>query len=398
MTRLRPAAAAILATALLAAGCGTTEDPSTTSAGTGGDAGPVTVTDSRGEEITLDSPARRVVALEWGEVEMLVTLGVMPVGVADVEGYRTWVSAAPLEPDVADVGTRSEPSVDAIVALEPDLVVMEAQRGSALIAQLEEYVPVLVTTGSDASDNLTRMRDDFRMIATAVGEVERAEQVLADFDAPLEEGRDAIATAGAEGAHFAMADGWRQGSSISIRMFGEGALVSQVAIQLGLRNAWTGEVDGVWGLGTTDVEGLTALQQEDIRFLYNASDGDDVFADGLAGNPIWESLPFVQNDQVHRLTDGIWTFGGPASCRQYLDELVRVFAGDAARALVGGRTGRVLPVAALLGAVLVSLADTIGRSAIAPAQIPAGLVTAMIGAPYFVWLLWRSRLVVTVTG
>lgn len=154
----------------------------------------------------------------------------------------------------------------------------------------------------------------------------------------------------------------------------------------------------MWGLGTTDVEGLTALQQEDIRFLYNASDGDDVFADGLAGNPIWESLPFVQNDQVHRLTDGIWTFGGPASCRQYLDELVRVFAGDAARALVGGRTGRVLPVAALLGAVLVSLADTIGRSAIAPAQIPAGLVTAMIGAPYFVWLLWRSRLVVTVTG
>lgn len=48
-------------------------------------------------------------------------------------------------------------------------------------------------------------------------------------------------------------------------------------------------------------------------------------------------------------------------------------------------------VAALLGAILVRLADTVGRTVIAPAQIPAGLMTAMIGTPYFVWLLWRSR-------
>ncbi|WDZ86521.1 iron ABC transporter permease [Micromonospora cathayae] len=70
---------------------------------------------------------------------------------------------------------------------------------------------------------------------------------------------------------------------------------------------------------------------------------------------------------------------------------VGLVAPHAARALVGGRHARVLPVAVLLGAALVSLADTLGRTVIAPAQIPAGLVTAMIGTPYFVWLLWRSR-------
>ncbi|MFI6244092.1 iron ABC transporter permease [Micromonospora sp. NPDC050795] len=70
---------------------------------------------------------------------------------------------------------------------------------------------------------------------------------------------------------------------------------------------------------------------------------------------------------------------------------VGLVAPHAARALVGGRHSRVLPVAALLGAALVSIADTFGRTVIAPAQIPAGLVTAMIGTPYFVWLLWRSR-------
>ncbi|HEX6685284.1 MAG TPA: iron ABC transporter permease [Candidatus Limnocylindrales bacterium] len=68
---------------------------------------------------------------------------------------------------------------------------------------------------------------------------------------------------------------------------------------------------------------------------------------------------------------------------------VGLVAPHAARMLVGSRHARVLPVAALLGAILVSLADTLGRTVIAPAQVPAGLVTAMIGTPYFVWLLWR---------
>jgi iron complex transport system permease protein len=70
---------------------------------------------------------------------------------------------------------------------------------------------------------------------------------------------------------------------------------------------------------------------------------------------------------------------------------VGLVAPHAARALVGGRHLRVLPLAALLGASLVCLADTIGRTVIAPDQLPAGLMTALIGAPYFVWLLWRTR-------
>ena len=49
------------------------------------------------------------------------------------------------------------------------------------------------------------------------------------------------------------------------------------------------------------------------------------------------------------------------------------------------------PVAMLLGGVLVGIADALGRTLIAPSQVPAGLMVSLIGAPYFVWLLWRSR-------
>jgi ABC-type Fe3+-siderophore transport system permease subunit len=70
---------------------------------------------------------------------------------------------------------------------------------------------------------------------------------------------------------------------------------------------------------------------------------------------------------------------------------VGLVAPHAARALVGARHTRVLPVAMLLGALLVSLADTAGRTVLAPLDIPVGVGTALLGTPYFVYLLWRTR-------
>ncbi|MFE0130927.1 iron ABC transporter permease [Streptomyces sp. NPDC059037] len=70
---------------------------------------------------------------------------------------------------------------------------------------------------------------------------------------------------------------------------------------------------------------------------------------------------------------------------------VGLVAPHAARSLVGRRHVRVLPVAMLLGAVLVGVADLLGRTLIAPAQLGAGLMTAVVGTPYFMHLLFRSR-------
>lgn len=70
---------------------------------------------------------------------------------------------------------------------------------------------------------------------------------------------------------------------------------------------------------------------------------------------------------------------------------VGLIAPHAGRLLVGGRYRQLVPLVAILGAILVSLADVIGRTAIAPREIPSGLVTAMIGTPYFLWLILVKR-------
>ena len=61
-----------------------------------------------------------------------------------------------------------------------------------------------------------------------------------------------------------------------------------------------------------------------------------------------------------------------------------------ARLLVGPHYDRVLPASALMGAAFLVLIDTLARSA-ARIEIPLGLLTAVIGAPVFVWLLARGR-------
>jgi ABC-type Fe3+-siderophore transport system permease subunit len=82
-----------------------------------------------------------------------------------------------------------------------------------------------------------------------------------------------------------------------------------------------------------------------------------------------------------------------AVCAVGVVGFVGLVAPHLARGLVGSSHGRLLPTATLLGAVVISLADTLGRTVIAPSQAPAGLVTALVGAPYFLLLLWRTRAV-----
>lgn len=61
------------------------------------------------------------------------------------------------------------------------------------------------------------------------------------------------------------------------------------------------------------------------------------------------------------------------------------------RRLVGGRHRWLIPAAMLTGALLLMLADLLARTLHPPLELPAGVLTAVIGAPYFFWLLMRTR-------
>ncbi|MFO1444466.1 iron ABC transporter permease [Bacillus sp. Bva_UNVM-123] len=70
---------------------------------------------------------------------------------------------------------------------------------------------------------------------------------------------------------------------------------------------------------------------------------------------------------------------------------IGLIAPHLARQLVGGKHQILIPAAALTGGLLLLLSDTIGRWIVQPSEIPAGIVVSVIGAPYFLYLLAKSR-------
>ncbi|MCZ4507481.1 iron-siderophore ABC transporter substrate-binding protein [Streptomyces sp. ActVer] len=321
MRRLLLTAAATTAAALTLAACGTTE-PAADKSDKKSEA--ITLTDGTGAKLKLDGPATKVVATEWNEVESLITLGVDPVGVADVKGYKTWDTAVPLKNEPKDIGTRGEPSMDTVASLSPDLIVASSDLPPAAVKQLRKIAPVLGIKSADASDQVGQMLENLDLIAKATGTTDKAKTARATFEAKVAEGKKALADAGLDGTDFAFADGYVTSNQVSLRPYTNGSLIGAVNEQIGLKNAWKVKGDAAYGLGTTDVEGLTALPK-DVQFAYIGNDGDKgstPFTGALAKNAVWTSLPFVKAGDVHRLPDGIWMFGGPESMEAYIDAVV----------------------------------------------------------------------------
>ncbi|MFI0241043.1 ABC transporter substrate-binding protein [Streptomyces sp. NPDC016845] len=319
MRRLLITAAAVTAAALALSGCGSSE-PAKASADTKSEK--ITVTDANGAKVTLDHAATKVVGTEWNVVESLVTLGVDPVGVADVKGYTAWDKAAPLTGSPKDIGTRGEPSMDTIAGLAPDLIVATTDLSASAIKQMKKIAPVLQVKAANGADQIGQMNDTLDAVAKATGKESEAKAAKTEYEAKIAAGRKALKDAGLAGTQIAMADGYSASNQVSVRAYTSGSQLGTVNEALGLKNVWKLKGDKDYGLATTDVEGLTGLGKG-TQFLYIGNKSEtDVFTKDLAGNAVWKSLPFVKSGDVHRLDDGIWMFGGPKSMEQYIDAVV----------------------------------------------------------------------------
>lgn len=70
---------------------------------------------------------------------------------------------------------------------------------------------------------------------------------------------------------------------------------------------------------------------------------------------------------------------------------VGLIAPHLVRLILGVDHRQVIPVSAVLGGLLVVVADAFARSWLAPVELPIGLLLSLVGAPFFLWLLWQQR-------
>jgi iron complex transport system substrate-binding protein len=311
ITRLPGLLCAALATLALAA-CGDDSDAGSV-AEPASDA--VAITDDTGTRIALDRPARRVVALEWDAVENVLALGVTPVGAGDKGQYRDWVAAGePVPAATQDVGTRSEPSLEKVAALKPDLIIAVRESAAKNRAKFEKIAPTAVFRGyvdpnTDGSE-WERMASQFSRTATLLGREDEGQKVLEAVQADVKKAKRQVAEAGRAGDAVALTQGYTAGKPVA-RLFDDGAMLVDVARRIGLRNAYDGPKQE-WGLTEVGLEGMRRVGDADW-LLTMAGKDDDPFTGVWARNAAFRRLPVVAAGRVRALGGDTWTWGGPLS-------------------------------------------------------------------------------------
>ncbi|HSI67228.1 MAG TPA: iron-siderophore ABC transporter substrate-binding protein [Planococcus sp. (in: firmicutes)] len=290
---------------------------------------PVTIEGTNGE-VTLDEPAERVVVLEWTYAENLLAVGIQPAGMADIVEYGNYVNIEPqLDETVVDVGGRQEPNLEAIAALEPDLIIGVSFRHDAMLQDLESIAPTVIFNPypeDESIDLYQEMETTFLEMAKAVDRVEEGEQVLADLEEKYEESAAEIEAADLQTRDSILTLAYSGPQAPEIRVFTPNSMASIIMERIGLNNVHQPNQHEIFGSSTFNVEGLTAY--EDANYLYTVPDEDNIYENQLSGNAVWENLTFVEEGRTFDLGPDTWLYGGPLSAETLMNQITDVMVNN----------------------------------------------------------------------
>nr|WP_226383044.1 iron-siderophore ABC transporter substrate-binding protein [Burkholderia savannae] len=265
----------------------------------------------------------RIIVLEFMFAEDLAALGITPVGMADPAYYPIWIGYDDARlARVPDVGTRQEPSLEAIAAAKPDLILGVGLRHAPIFDALSRIAPTVLFKYSpnyvEDGRQVTQFdwaRAILRTIGCLTGREQQAREVLARVDAGLARDARRIAAAGRAGERVA----WLQELGLPDRYwaFTGNSASAGIARALGL-DPWPGEPTRE---GTAYVTSEDLLKQPDLAVLFVSATQPGLPLDAKLDSKIWRFVPARKAGRVALVERNIWGFGGPMSALRLADEM-----------------------------------------------------------------------------
>lgn len=258
----------------------------------------------------LQAAPVRIVALSWFAAENLQALGVIPLAVADLADYRRWVVRPALPASVLDAGSRSEPNLELLARLKPDLIVSDATLAD-LTPRLARLAPVLVQSPfASGQAPEASARTQLLQLARRLQREPEARARLAALDARLAMLRAQVAARYPHGAPAVCVV--RMGSPTVVWLYGRHSMPQAAADAIGLRRGCP-VATGAWGVAQRRVGDLAALGEATVLAVAPLEP-----AGRLWTSPLWQAMPFVRAGHFASLSP-TWTYGGVFSL-QYLAE------------------------------------------------------------------------------
>ncbi len=249
-------------------------------------------------------PPADVAVLSWGLAEIAVDLDLPLTGVADPQGYATWVGAPALPAGVTDLGLRAEPNLEALSRLSPDLI-LGADQQADMARRLSTIAPTrILDQFSAAHDNAATARATYREIARLFGKADLAEDRLARIDAAMDAAGNRVRAAW--GGAVPPVLPVRILSTTSVRIHGPNSLATAALRGMGLTPAAGGPATD-WGFTLAPVAALAEYPDAAIvHFDPFEASGD------LYGSPLWAAIPAVAAGRF-ATAEPAWTFGSVVS-------------------------------------------------------------------------------------
>ncbi|OWV37138.1 ABC transporter substrate-binding protein [Mameliella alba] len=270
--------------------------------------------------VTVPDDPRRVVVLTNEGTEAVLSLGITPVGAANSwNGDPWWDHISDSMADAMPVGTESAINLEAVAALQPDLILGNFARQEDIYPQLSAIAPTVLSE---------RLRGDwkvnYRLYSEALGLEKEGAARIADYDAKVARLRKNL------GDHL--------NEEVSVIRF----LAGQIRIyQL---DSFSGVLLKDVGFARPGIQDADAFAIRTGKEAIPDMDGDRIFyftydngngeghaaAQDALDDPLWQSLSAVRAGKVHAVSDAIWnTAGGILAAELMLEDLERIYSDQA---------------------------------------------------------------------
>lgn len=246
-----------------------------------------------------DAP-QRVVVLEYSFVDSMAAVGLSPVGIADDNRRESIVPAYTevIGDDWVSVGTRKSPSLEIIASLQPDLIIADKNRHSAIYGALSEIAPTLVFDSLTGTYEVAL--ETAATIAHALGQEAAMAQRLEQHRALMNDYKAQLGEV----------------SELSIQFFidnGRGIYLHSPTSYNGSLLTWFGfahEMPVTDGEGYTDAIVQTSLEQLSVLnpdILLRGKYADPGLTDEWAGQPLFDNLSAIRNERLFDVQAHNWS-------------------------------------------------------------------------------------------
>jgi iron complex transport system substrate-binding protein len=270
-------------------------------------AGTISVTDSSGAQVEVNGVPERIVCTTENCIDILSQLSVMPVAVLqdNVEMARDPRYFGEAAEDLQTIGgSWFEPSVEDVIAAEPDLVIGFSGAQDVLIEPLEGVAPLFMCAPYDYEGAIREVE--------AVGEILGREEAAAESVREFREKLEDYAERSPGDVSAVIMFGSDTNFGITNEENEVGSVLSEVTDYPWPAPPGTGPEPDDWA-GPSNLEAVLE-KDPDVIFIETLSYGDPTIAplsEQLAANPLWSELKAVREGRVYEIEDSlIWHQGG----------------------------------------------------------------------------------------